>query len=72
MVPITMKGLSECMKFGDLEDMYLVFTIMHIWRETLEQLGKGRLISFLIRIFLGGRKLLVSDKCLEPSEKCVL
>lgn len=26
-VPVTMKGLSECTEFGDLEGMYHVFTI---------------------------------------------
>lgn len=55
-VPVTMKGLSECTKFGDLEGMYHVFTTEQVMEGNLGAVRER--FSFLIRSFLRGRSYL--------------
>lgn len=70
-VPVTMKGLSECTKFGDLEGMYHVFTTEQGMEGNLGAVTERQIVLLSNKELSGRQKLPVSEKCLKPSEKCV-
>lgn len=61
-VPVTMKGLSECTKFGDLEGLYHIFTIEQDMEGNLGAVRERQVVLLSNKELSGRQKVICPRK----------